>query len=175
MRFGFWAIIGRSSCIASAISAQRESKRSANPSRTRAANAALPVETVTITGQGAYIKGSGTFSGTITGPMNVSGSLPNATVNGRVSGVGTVGNATATSFGRQYAIMKALDAKGQTGALPYGAPKGGTGTAAYLYTLAAANNATSQGVQRGTLALGLALLAALGSGYVVRRRIVTAA
>jgi len=53
--------------------------------------------TVTITGQGAYIKGTGTFSGTITGPMNVSGSLPNATVNGRLSGVGTVGNATATS------------------------------------------------------------------------------
>jgi hypothetical protein len=53
--------------------------------------------TVTITGQGVYFKGTGTFSGTITGPMNVSGSLPNATVNGHLSGVGTVGNATATS------------------------------------------------------------------------------
>ncbi|HEV7570900.1 MAG TPA: Ig-like domain repeat protein [Thermoanaerobaculia bacterium] len=53
--------------------------------------------TITITGQGAYIKGAGTFSGTITGPMNVSGSIPNATVNGRLSGVGTVGNATSSS------------------------------------------------------------------------------
>jgi hypothetical protein len=53
--------------------------------------------TVTIIGEGAYIKGTGTFSGTITGPMNVSGSVPNATVNGRLSGVGTVGNATASS------------------------------------------------------------------------------
>ncbi|HEV7485834.1 MAG TPA: Ig-like domain repeat protein [Thermoanaerobaculia bacterium] len=53
--------------------------------------------TITIIGEGAYIKGTGTFSGTITGPMNVSGSVPNATVNGRLSGVGTVGNATASS------------------------------------------------------------------------------
>jgi hypothetical protein len=68
--------------------------------------------------------------------------------------------------------MKALDEKGRTEALPYGAPEGGTGTAAYLYTLAAADNAMNEGMQRGALALGLALLAAMGSGYVIRRRMV---
>ena len=84
------------------------------------------------------------------------------------------GNATATKFGREYAIMKALDEKGRTEALPYGAPEGGTGTAAYLYTLAAADNAMTEGMQRGALALGLALLAAMGSGFVIRRRMVAA-
>jgi hypothetical protein len=54
--------------------------------------------TITITGQGAYISGIGTFSGTITGSISVSGSLPNATVRGRLSGTGTVGNATAAAF-----------------------------------------------------------------------------
>ena len=53
---------------------------------------------VTIVGQGVYIAGTGTFSGTINGAMNVSGSLPNVTVNGRLTGVGTVGNTTAATF-----------------------------------------------------------------------------
>jgi putative membrane protein len=84
------------------------------------------------------------------------------------------GNATATKFGREYAIMKALDAKGVSEALPYGAPQGGTGTAAYLYTLAAADKAMTEGVQRGAAALVVALLAAVGSGWVIRRRMVGA-
>jgi len=54
--------------------------------------------TVTINGPGVYIAGVGTFSGTINGAMNVSGSLPNATVSGRLTGVGTVGNATLGTF-----------------------------------------------------------------------------
>jgi hypothetical protein len=54
--------------------------------------------TVTISGHGVYFGGTGTFSGTITGAMNVSGSLPNASVNGRLTGVGTVGNAVLGTF-----------------------------------------------------------------------------
>ncbi len=40
--------------------------------------------TITINGPGVYIAGVGTFSGTISGAMNVSGALPNATVSGRL-------------------------------------------------------------------------------------------
>jgi len=54
--------------------------------------------TVMISGPGVYVGGTGTFSGTINGAMNVSGSLPNAAVNGRLTGVGTVGNAVLGTF-----------------------------------------------------------------------------
>jgi hypothetical protein len=58
----------------------------------------LGTGTVTINCSGVYIAGVGTFSGTINGAMNVSGALPNATVSGRLTGVGTVGNATLGTF-----------------------------------------------------------------------------
>jgi PKD repeat protein len=54
--------------------------------------------TVAVAGPGIYIAGSGTFSGTINGTANVSGSLPNATVNGRLTGTGSVGTTTAGQF-----------------------------------------------------------------------------
>mgnify|MGYP003297185341 CR=1 FL=1 len=54
----------------------------------------------------------------------------------------TAGASTAEQYAQNYAIMQALDQKAADGGLPYGAPSGATGTAAYDLTLAAATTAT---------------------------------
>jgi len=82
----------------------------------------------------------------------------------------TAGLATAKDYAENYAIMVALDNKVADGALPYGAPKGGTGTAAYDFTLAAQTASTQDNTTRGIAAIVLLGLAAL-SGYLVRRRV----
>jgi putative membrane protein len=81
----------------------------------------------------------------------------------------TAGAATAASYAERYATMTALDEKAADGALPYGAPAGASGSAAYEFTLAAATSATRDNTTRGLVALVLLALASL-SGFVVRRR-----
>jgi putative membrane protein len=80
------------------------------------------------------------------------------------------GQAVATSYAERYATMQALDAKASDGALPYGAPEGASGSAAYVFTLAAATSNTRDNTTRGLAAIVLLGLASL-SGFVVRRRV----
>jgi putative membrane protein len=82
----------------------------------------------------------------------------------------TAGAETAASYAERAATMTALDEKGADGALPYGAPAGATGSAAYMFTLAAATSATKDNTTRGLAAIVLLALASL-SGFVVRRRV----
>jgi putative membrane protein len=82
----------------------------------------------------------------------------------------TAGQAVAASYGERYATMKALDEKAADGALPYGAPAGATGSAAYEFTLAAATSNSRDNTTRGLAAIVLLGLASL-SGFVVRRRV----
>ncbi|MDX6197708.1 MAG: putative rane protein [Actinomycetota bacterium] len=82
----------------------------------------------------------------------------------------TAGEAVAASYAERYATMKALDEKGADGALPYGAPAGATGSAAYMFTLAAATTNSRDNTTRGLAAIVLLGLASL-SGFVVRRRV----
>jgi putative membrane protein len=84
----------------------------------------------------------------------------------------TAGAETAASYAERSAIMTALDEKGADGALPYGAPAGGSGSAAYEFTLAAATSATKDNTTRGITAIALLALASL-SGFVVRRRVLS--
>ncbi|MBK5306927.1 MAG: hypothetical protein JJD92_09595 [Frankiaceae bacterium] len=81
----------------------------------------------------------------------------------------TAGQSTAASYAERYATMKALDEKAADGALPYGAPEGASGSAAYLFTLAAATTNTRDNTTRGLAAIVLLSLASL-TGFVVRRR-----
>jgi putative membrane protein len=81
----------------------------------------------------------------------------------------TAGQNVAASYAERYATMKALDEKAAEGALPYGAPEGASGSAAYEFTLAAATSATRDNTTRGLAAIVLLALASL-SGFVVRRR-----
>lgn len=78
------------------------------------------------------------------------------------------GAAASASNAERAAIMKALGEKGKA-ALPYGAPEGATGTAAYDLVLAGASTDTRDNTTRGIAALALLGLASLG-GFVVRRR-----
>ena len=82
----------------------------------------------------------------------------------------TAGEAVAASYAERYATMKALDERAASGALPYGAPDGATGSAVYQLTLAAATTNTRDNTMRGLVALVLLALASL-SGFVVRRRV----
>jgi putative membrane protein len=82
----------------------------------------------------------------------------------------TAGQAVAASYAERYATMKALDEKAADGALPYGAPAGATGSAAYEFTLAAATSNSRDNTTRGLAAIVLLGLASL-SGFVVRRRV----
>jgi putative membrane protein len=81
----------------------------------------------------------------------------------------TAGQNVAASYAERYATMKALDEKAAAGALPYGAPEGASGSAAYQFTLAGATSATRDNTTRGLAAIVLLALASL-SGFVVRRR-----
>jgi fibronectin-binding autotransporter adhesin len=50
--------------------------------------------TVHLSGSGVSIAGSGTFTGTIQGTLDIAGAIPGAATNGTLSGTGTVGAAT---------------------------------------------------------------------------------
>ncbi len=67
----------------------------------------------------------------------------------RLSNEGTkllveAGNDTALEFGTNFAIIEAMADKTADGGLPYGAPDGATGSAAYSFELAAASNEGSE-------------------------------
>ncbi|MCU1586795.1 MAG: hypothetical protein JWN31_288 [Frankiales bacterium] len=79
------------------------------------------------------------------------------------------GNAAASDNAQRYATLLALDKKGEDGALPYGAPAGATGSAAYQLTLAAATSANRDNTLRAMAALGVLGLA--GAVGAFRRRI----
>ena len=79
------------------------------------------------------------------------------------------GNDTASVNAERYATLLALGDKAKDGALPYGAPAGATGSAAYDLTLAAATSATRDNALRGVLTLGLLSLA-LAVSWALRRR-----
>jgi putative membrane protein len=96
---------------------------------------------------------------------------------GRLSKEGTSvlvdkGNATAADAAKTYATIKLLDAKAASNGLPYGAPEGGTGTAAYVLTLAAADGQATEDRGRALLALAL-VVAACAAGSVLRKRAVS--
>ena len=81
------------------------------------------------------------------------------------------GNASAATYGLEYATMVALNKKAEDGALPYGAPEGATGSAAYDFKLAAVTGEGEGNAARGIVALlllagGAALATVLG-----RRRV----
>jgi len=78
------------------------------------------------------------------------------------------GAAASAANAERAAIMRALGEKGAA-ALPYGAPEGATGTAAYDLVLAGASSDTRDNTTRGVAALGLLGLASLG-GFALRRR-----
>ena len=80
------------------------------------------------------------------------------------------GQTNADKYAEEYAIMLALNEKAADGGLPYGAPEGATGSAAFDFTLAAATSATQDNTTRGIAALALLALAS-ASGMFVRRRV----
>jgi putative membrane protein len=83
------------------------------------------------------------------------------------------GNETAGENAKKYATLVALSDKVADGALPYGAPEGSTGTAAYQLTLAAANTSSHDNTTRGVAALVL-LVAASAVSWLLRRRVTSA-
>jgi putative membrane protein len=82
------------------------------------------------------------------------------------------GQSTATEYAEHFAIMTALDEKAADGALPYGAPAGATGTAAYDFVLAGATSTSQDNTTRGIAAIALLALAS-ASGMFVRRRVLS--
>jgi putative membrane protein len=79
------------------------------------------------------------------------------------------GNETASVNAERYATLVALGAKAKDGALPYGAPAGATGSAAYQLTLAAATSEAHDNTLRALAAAGVLGLAC-GLGALRRRR-----
>ncbi|MFP5220199.1 MAG: hypothetical protein ACLGIG_10780 [Actinomycetes bacterium] len=93
----------------------------------------------------------------------------------RLSGEGSsllagAANDGATSTARKAALLAAMAAKAEDGAMPYGAPEGAAGDAAFSYVLAGANSDAEESTARGGAALALLALGSL-SAYLVRRRI----
>jgi putative membrane protein len=78
------------------------------------------------------------------------------------------GNETASSYGREYAIMKALDHKGATQGMPYGSPKGSSDNrGAYDITIAAVGSQHTMGnTGRGVVGLVVLGLGALGATLI---------
>ncbi len=79
------------------------------------------------------------------------------------------GNDAAADAALSYARLAKLDEKAEAGGLPYGAPAGGEGSAAYLLTVTAADAQGTEDAGRAALAIGL-LVVASAAGALVRRR-----
>jgi putative membrane protein len=75
---------------------------------------------------------------------------------------------SAKTAGKAYATIEALNARAEQDAMPYGAPAGAVGTAAYTYELAAATNDVSRNGLRAAIAV-VFFAAAAGAGAVLRR------
>jgi putative membrane protein len=84
------------------------------------------------------------------------------------SQLAATGVSTAKEFGRQYAMMQALNTRAADDALPYGAPTGASGSAAYQYELAAATDASRRNWLAGGAAVVLFLLAS-AAPFIGRR------
>lgn len=82
----------------------------------------------------------------------------------------TAGEETTMSFGEKLARMQALDEKAAEGALPFGAPEGATGSAAYSFELAAQTTEGRDAAVRTVLAVALLVLTGL-LATVLRRRV----
>jgi putative membrane protein len=80
------------------------------------------------------------------------------------------GNDSAGAAGKKYATLLALADKVSDGALPYGAPEGATGSAAYQLTLAGATTAAHDNALRGVAAV-LLLASASAVSWILRRRV----
>ncbi|HSK25811.1 MAG TPA: hypothetical protein VK894_02755, partial [Jiangellales bacterium] len=65
------------------------------------------------------------------------------------------GNATALDFGERFAAVEAATERAKESGMPYGAPDGATGTAAYSIEIAGADGEGSRNLGRGLLALAL--------------------
>jgi putative membrane protein len=79
------------------------------------------------------------------------------------------GNDTTLDFGERHAVLNAMAEKTKDGGLPFGAPEGATGSAAYSFELAAASHDSSHNLTRGALAIiALAGGAALSAGIRAR-------
>lgn len=80
------------------------------------------------------------------------------------------GNDTASDAAKNYQTLMALGKRADDGALPYGAPEGATGSAAYQLTLAGADTARTDNTRRALVALMVFLAAGAFSWLVHRRR-----
>jgi putative membrane protein len=80
----------------------------------------------------------------------------------------TAADDSAKAAGKAYATVEALNIRAQRSAMPYGAPAGAVGTAAYSYELAAATNDGTKNALRGGVAVVLFALAA-AAGTILRR------
>lgn len=92
----------------------------------------------------------------------------------RLSGEGTsllggAANGGAATTAKKVAMLQAMSDKAESGALPYGAPEGAVGEAAFSYVLAGANSAAEDNTTRGAAALALLAMGSL-AGMLVRRR-----
>jgi putative membrane protein len=81
----------------------------------------------------------------------------------------TKGNKTAADSALSYARLAKLDEKAASGALPYGAPEGASGSAAYLLTVAAADAQGTEDNGRLAIAIGMIVLASVAGGALRRR------
>lgn len=79
------------------------------------------------------------------------------------------GNDTAAENARKAATLLAMKQRVADGALPYGAPEGATGSAAYKLTLAGVDNTGTENRNRAVAAVALLALAT-GAGSLIRRR-----
>jgi putative membrane protein len=65
------------------------------------------------------------------------------------------GNETALDFGERFATVEAATERARDSGMPYGAPEGATGTAAYSIEIAGADGEGARNLGRGLLALGI--------------------
>ncbi len=80
------------------------------------------------------------------------------------------GEETTVDYGKRYAMIEAGAERAETEAMPYGAPEGAIGTAAYSLEIDGVTAEGSRNVQRGLGAL-VAFGGALGLTALVRRRL----
>jgi putative membrane protein len=75
---------------------------------------------------------------------------------------------SAKDAGKAYATLAALNTRAAQGAMPYGAPTGGVGTAAFVYELAAETSESRNNALRAAVTVLLFAVAAAAGGIVRR-------
>lgn len=124
-------------------------------------------------GLGDAADGSGKIADGVTAVKDGVGQLADGS--NRLSGEGTSllatsANVAASDNAKKAAMLAAMAEKGKDGALPYGAPEGAVGDAAFSYVLAGANSDARDNTTRGAAAIALLALGSL-SGFAIRRRL----